>query len=138
VNVSVEKMLIMAISMSFVIVLCVPLLNVTLNIINSTLQAGNGDDLIHEIEKGVNYALATLKVYSSNVSVPEGFEIWSKGETLYIRYSVNGTLKNYEKSFSFQVNVTSPTSSGKYELRIWLDKDALMIVFKKLQNSLPS
>jgi len=132
VNVSVEKMLIMAISLSFVVFLCVPLLNVTLNIINITLQSSDGETLIHEIEKGINYALVTLKTYHSNVTVPEGFEIWSEGDTLYIKYNVNGTSKTYEKSFSFQVNVTSPTLPGRYELRIWLDEDVLMIVFRKL------
>ncbi|MCD6164113.1 MAG: hypothetical protein J7J30_01565 [Candidatus Odinarchaeota archaeon] len=131
-NVSVEKMLIMAISLSFVVFLCVPLLNVTLNIINITLQSSDGETLIHEIEKGINYALVTLKTYHSNVTVPEGFEIWSEGDTLYIKYNVNGTSKTYEKSFSFQVNVTSPTLPGRYELRIWLDGDILMIVFRKL------
>jgi len=132
VNVSVEKMLIMVISMSFVVFLCVPLLNVTLNIINVTLQSSDGETLIHEIEKGIDYALTTLKTYHSNVTVPEGFEIWSEGDTLYIKYDVNGTSKTYEKSFSFQVNVTSPTLPGRYELRIWLDDDVLMIVFRKL------
>ncbi|MEX2703293.1 MAG: hypothetical protein Q6368_009555 [Candidatus Baldrarchaeota archaeon] len=131
-NVSVEKMLIMVISMSFVVFLCVPLLNVTLNIINVTLQSSDGETLIHEIEKGIDYALTTLKTYHSNVTVPEGFEIWSEGDTLYIKYDVNGTSKTYEKSFSFQVNVTSPTLPGRYELRIWLDDDVLMIVFRKL------
>jgi len=132
VNVSVEKMLIMAISLSFVVFLCVPLLNVTLNIINITLQSSDGETLTHEIEKGINYALVTLKTYHSNITVPEGFEIWSEGDTLYIKYNVNGTSKTYEKSFSFQVNVTSPTLPGRYELRIWLDEDVLMIVFRKL------
>jgi len=132
VNVSVEKMLIMVISLSFVVFLCVPLLNVTLNIINVTLQSSDGETLIHEIEKGIDYALTTLKTYHSNVTVPEGFEIWSEGDTLYIKYDVNGTSKTYEKSFSFQVNVTSPTLPGRYELRIWLDDDVLMIVFRKL------
>ena len=122
----------MAISLSFVVFLCVPLLNVTLNIINITLQSSDGETLIHEIEKGINYALVTLKTYHSNVTVPEGFEIWSEGDTLYIKYNVNGTSKTYEKSFSFQVNVTSPTLPGRYELRIWLDEDVLMIVFRKL------
>ena len=131
-NVSVEKMLIMAISLSFVVFLCVPLLNVTLNIIDITLQSGDREDLIREIEEGINYALVTLKTYHSNVTVPEGFEIWSEGDTLYIKYNVNGTSKTYEKSFSFQVNVTSPTLPGRYELRIWLDEDVLMIVFRKL------
>ena len=131
-NVSVEKMLIMVISLSFVVFLCVPLLNVTLNIINVTLQSSDGETLIHEIEKGIDYALTTLKTYHSNVTVPEGFEIWSEGDTLYIEYDVNGTSKTYEKSFSFQVNVTSPTLPGRYELRIWLDDDVLMIVFRKL------
>lgn len=131
-NVSVEKMLIMAISLSFVVFLCVPLLNVTLNIINITLQSSDGETLTHEIEKGINYALVTLKTYHSNITVPEGFEIWSEGDTLYIKYNVNGTSKTYEKSFSFQVNVTSPTLPGRYELRIWLDEDVLMIVFRKL------
>nr|MDO8045256.1 hypothetical protein [Candidatus Baldrarchaeota archaeon] len=131
-NVSVEKMLIMVISLSFVVFLCVPLLNVTLNIINVTLQSSDGETLIHEIEKGIDYALTTLKTYHSNVTVPEGFEIWSEGDTLYIKYDVNGTSKTYEKSFSFQVNVTSPTLPGRYELRIWLDDDVLMIVFRKL------
>ncbi len=131
-NVSVEKMLIMVVSMSFVVFLCVPLLNVTLNIINVTLQSSDGETLIHEIEKGIDYALTTLKTYHSNVTVPEGFEIWSEGDTLYIEYDVNGTSKTYEKSFSFQVNVTSPTLPGRYELRIWLDDDVLMIVFRKL------
>jgi len=132
VNVSVEKMLIMAISLSFVVFLCVPLLNVTLNIINITLQSSDGETLTHEIEKGINYALVTLKTYHSNITVPEGFEIWSEGDTLYIKYNVNGTSKTYEKSFSFQVNVTSPTLPGRYEFRIWLDEDVLMIVFRKL------
>ena len=131
-NVSVEKMLIMVISLSFVVFLCVPLLNVTLNIINVTLQSSDGETLIHEIEKGIDYALTTLKTYHSNVTVPEGFEIWSESDTLYIKYDVNGTSKTYEKSFSFQVNVTSPTLPGRYELRIWLDDDVLMIVFRKL------
>ncbi|MHA1833536.1 MAG: hypothetical protein ACTSV7_06055 [Candidatus Baldrarchaeia archaeon] len=131
-NVSVEKMLIMVISMSFVVFLCVPLLNVTLNIISVTLQSSDGETLIQEIEKGIDYALTTLKTYHSNVTVPEGFEIWSEGDTLYIEYDVNGTSKTYEKSFSFQVNVTSPTLPGRYELRIWLDDDVLMIVFRKL------
>ena len=131
-NVSVEKMLIMVISMSFVVFLCVPLLNVTLNIINVTLQSSDGETLIHEIEKGIDYALTTLKTYHSNVTVPEGFKIWSEGSTLYIKYNVNGTSRVYEKSFSFQVNVTSPTLPGRYELRIWLDDDVLMIVFRKL------
>ncbi|MHA1581063.1 MAG: hypothetical protein ACTSYM_00950 [Candidatus Baldrarchaeia archaeon] len=134
-NVSVEKMLIMVISLSFVVFLCVPLLNVTLNIINITLQSSDGEPLIHEIEKGINYALVTLKTYHSNVTVPEGFEIWSEGDTLYIKYNdVNGTSKIYEKSFSFQVNVTSPTLPGRYELRIWLDGDVLMIIFRKLME----
>jgi len=130
-NVSVEKVLIMAISLSFVVVLCVPLLNVTLNIINLVSHSNDAENLIHEIERGIDYALTTLETYSSNVTVPKDFEIWSEGDTLYIKYNVNGMWKTYKKSFSFQVNVTPPTSPGRYELKIWLGDNALMIVFKK-------
>lgn len=131
-NVSVEKVLIMAISLSFVVVLCVPLLNVTLNIINLVSCSNDAENLIYEIERGIDYALTTLETYSSNVTVPKDFEIWSEGDTLYIKYNVNGTWKTYKKGFSFQVNVTPPTSPGRYELKIWLGDDALIIVFKKL------
>jgi len=125
----------MAISLSFVAVLCIPLLNTTLDIMSLTLQA-SGEELVSEIERGINYALTTLKTYSSNVTVPEDFEIWSENDTLYIKYrSMDGTLKTYQKSFSFQVHVTPPSSSGKYELKIWLEKSTLMIVFKWVEQT---
>jgi len=125
-------MLLMAISLSFVTALCIPLLNITLDIMNLTMH-NNGEKLIDEIERGINYVLTTLKPYSSNVTVPEGFEIWSKNDTLYIKYyGIDGEIKTYKKSFSFEIQVTPPSLSGRYKLEIWLESSILLIVFKDI------
>jgi len=117
----------MAISLSFVTALCIPLLNITLDIMSLTLQ-DSGEELVSEIERGISYVLTTSKTYSSNVTVPEGFEIWSKNNTLYIKYyDDNGAVKTYQKSFSFEIRVIPPSLSGKYELKIWLEDSILWI-----------
>lgn len=122
----------MVISLSFVTALCIPLLNITLDIMSLTSRA-SGEELVNEIERGISYVLATSKTYSSNVTVPDGFEIWSRNDTLYIKYyGVDGTVKTYQKSFSFKIQVTSPSSSGRYGLKIWLEDSILFIVFKDI------
>ncbi len=131
---SLEKMMLIAIGLTTVVVIGVPVLIFAMDTINTTTRIQAAESFAQQIFN------ASLQVDSGEVEektiqvvVPSNMTIEAIGESLIVTYTRVGTEDlTWSQDFSHQVHVLTPTTPGAYILHIILDEDRLVLEFSQV------
>lgn len=128
---SLEKLLLIAIGLSMVVMVGVPVLIYTMDTLTSASQLETAHafaDRLHNYTAQVDQGLEGS--ISVQVTVPSYIEMSSTGNTLVVSFVKDGNqVGTWSESYIHSVNITEPTSPGIYTLVITLDGNTVDIEF---------
>ncbi|NWF96654.1 MAG: hypothetical protein HXY34_10990 [Candidatus Thorarchaeota archaeon] len=131
---SLEKMMLIAVGLTTVIVVGVPILLHTVDMLNGATQlemasafAGRVHDATLRVDNG------SAASYSIQVSVPAGVTVTALGHTLSITYSRDGgTPVVWSKEYDHEVALIAPTAEGPHVLSVTLSGVYVHVEFTRL------
>jgi hypothetical protein len=128
---SLEKLLLIAIGLSMVVMVGVPVLIYTMDTLSSASQLESAHafaDRLHNYTARVDQGLE--ESISVQVTVPSYIEMSSAGNTLVVSFvKDDNQVATWSESYLHSVNVSEPASPGVYTLVIALNGDTVEIEF---------
>ncbi|MFW9847518.1 MAG: hypothetical protein ACFFF4_00150 [Candidatus Thorarchaeota archaeon] len=128
---SLEKMMLIAIGLTMVVIVGVPVLLYTMDILSSASElemAQNFADRVHNATSRVDQGL--VNDTHIEISVPQYVEISAVGNTLTIMYEKEGADSiSWSNTYTRQITLVSPPGFGLYMLYIHIDSGELVVAF---------
>lgn len=130
---SIEKMLLIAIGLTTVVIVGIPVLTYSIQTISNVNELENVEyvvELIYNATEQVDAELSSER--SIQVNIPDGFRIEAKSSTLNIDYSSNVNAFSSSRNFNHVINLVPPQKAGWHIVRIHMKNNAIYMVFEEL------
>jgi len=128
---SLEKMMLIAIGLTMVVIVGVPVLLYTMDILSSASElemAQNFADRVHNATSRVDQGLVNNT--NMQISVPQYVEVSAVGNTLTIIYEKEGADPiSWSNTYTRPISLVSPPGFGLYMLYIHIDNGELVVTF---------
>ncbi len=128
---SLEKMMLIAIGLTMVVIVGVPVLLYTMDILSSASElemAQNFADRVHNATSRVDQGLVNNT--NMQISVPQYVEVSAVGNTLTIIYEKEGADPiSWSNTYTRSISLVSPPGFGLYMLYIHIDNGELVVTF---------
>ncbi|MGD9395363.1 MAG: hypothetical protein PVJ05_02950 [Candidatus Thorarchaeota archaeon] len=132
---SLEKMILIAIGLSTVVIVGVPVLMYSIDTINTTSQLQEVQlmaELIHNATRDVDTGVSNST--SADVWVNPGFSVTATAKTLTVLFSKNGgSTRTWQGTYIHDISIDNPisthTSKVLYSMEVVLVDDVLHISF---------
>ncbi|MDF1539117.1 MAG: hypothetical protein P1Q69_09445 [Candidatus Thorarchaeota archaeon] len=128
---SLEKMLLIAIGLTTVVMVGVPVLLYTMNIISNASQLEVAQDFAEELHNATAQVdQGSLSDFSSITVIPQYVEVSAVGNSLTVSFQVEGgEMYTWTEVYAHSILLTAPEGSGTHIVEINLDEDILEITF---------
>lgn len=128
---SLEKMLLIAIGLTTVVLVGVPVLFYTMNIISNASQIETAQRFAVELHnETAQVDDGSLDEVVTSIMVPYGIEVSASGYTLLISFQAdNGEQYAWSEVYTHTINLTPPEEAGMQFVEIKLNGDELDITF---------
>ncbi|MCF2137471.1 MAG: hypothetical protein K9W43_09600 [Candidatus Thorarchaeota archaeon] len=128
---SLEKMMLIAVGLTTVVLVGVPVLLYSINTLQAVSQYEQAQMFAHQLHN------ATAKVdglqtesMSLELILPEGVEVSAAGQVLTVSYTAqDSTTKTWTISYNHTIDLTPPDLCATYIVTISLKSDVLEIIF---------
>ncbi|MHA1770796.1 MAG: hypothetical protein ACTSYL_09965 [Candidatus Thorarchaeota archaeon] len=128
---SLEKMMLIAVGLTTVVLVGVPVLLYSINTLHAVSQYEQAQLFAQQLHN------ATAKVdglYTESMSLelvlPADVEVSANGQTLTVSYTAqDGTIQTWPVTYNHTIDLTPPDSSDTYLVAISLQNDVLKIIF---------
>jgi uncharacterized protein (UPF0333 family) len=128
---SLEKMMLIAVGLTAVVIVGVPVLMFAINTLGATSQYEEAQtaateilDAIQSVDDGI------VNSTSLQVSIPAGLTIGSDGSTVSIIYTYQGSSTGtWNRIYTHIVLVDPPSAAGTYTVDISIDAGAISVTF---------
>ncbi|MHA1594415.1 MAG: hypothetical protein ACTSXJ_03255 [Candidatus Baldrarchaeia archaeon] len=137
---TVEKAILMIISLSLVSMLCMPIFKSTISVLSNLItdegtSAGNssGEGLFRRLDEGIQYVLLTGRPYDSEVYVPSNVNVRVNESTLFVLENSSEGLRIFKKTYPCVISLVPPQGSGTFWLHIEFKEEEkkIYIVFRE-------
>ncbi|MHA1754116.1 MAG: hypothetical protein ACTSYR_01190 [Candidatus Odinarchaeia archaeon] len=126
-HITIEKTLGIAISLSLVIGIGIPILNLASNAINDYQKNETVLNLVNKIDYGIKLVIDKNVTYIDEIFYPENLDLNCEGNTIYFFYP--GLNESIVKSYPLEIRISKPDTLGNLILCVFRNESVVYVQF---------